>query len=37
MQRAKNLLDATGGCTMTGLAVDLIQQKLPKARVLYSR
>uniref|UniRef100_A0A7S3QMH8 Strawberry notch AAA domain-containing protein n=1 Tax=Dunaliella tertiolecta TaxID=3047 RepID=A0A7S3QMH8_DUNTE len=34
--RAKNLLDANGGCTMTGLAVDILQTLLPKARVLYS-
>lgn len=25
------------GCTMTGLAVDILQTLLPKARVLYSR
>ncbi|KAF5829652.1 hypothetical protein DUNSADRAFT_15693 [Dunaliella salina] len=35
--RAKNLLDSNGGCTMTGIAVDLLQSLLPKARVLYSR
>ncbi|KAJ9534468.1 hypothetical protein QJQ45_016176, partial [Haematococcus lacustris] len=34
--RAKNLVDSAGGSTMTGLAVEALQVRLPKARVLYS-
>ncbi|KAJ9534596.1 hypothetical protein QJQ45_022183 [Haematococcus lacustris] len=34
--RAKNLVDTAGGSTMTGLAVEALQVRLPKARVLYS-
>jgi hypothetical protein len=36
-QRAKNLLDAQGNSTLTGLAVDALQRELPRARVVYSR
>ncbi|GIM01409.1 hypothetical protein Vretimale_6229 [Volvox reticuliferus] len=34
--KAKNLLDAAGNSSQTGLAVESLQDQLPNARVLYS-